>query len=197
MTRPHRDPDHFQVSPVSLPAYVLGDGTNLPVKPAIVDASTGRHLRFDQLFEAVWRAASGLAGMGLRPGDVCAIYSRNCIEYPVVFHGVIAAGGIVTTINPMYSRTEILHQLRDSGARFLFTSRELHELATLASARSDVTQIIEIDARGQSGPHLSLDALMAAGSSRPGAMGGSLSDVVAMPYSSGTSGLPKGVRPTA
>jgi PAS domain S-box-containing protein len=193
MTGPRTAPDDFQVSPLSLLAYVFGDGTNLPNKPAIVDASTGRHLRFDQLYEAVWRAASGLAAMGLTPGDVCAIYSRSCIEYPVVFHGVIAAGGIVTTINPMYSRAELLHQLRDSGARFLFTSRELYELASVASARSDVTRIVVIDAQGVSGPQLSLDALVASGSCRPGAVAGSPSDVIAMPYSSGTSGLPKGV----
>ena len=188
-----RDPRGFEVSPLPLPLYVLGDVTNLPSKPAIVDASSGCSLRFDQLYEAVWRAASGLAEMGLTPGDVCAIYSRNCIEYPVVFHGVIAAGGIVTTINPMYSRAEVLHQLRDSEARFLFTSRELYELARLASAKSDVTEIVVIDAHGQSGSQLSLEALMASGSCRPGVTRGAASAVIAMPYSSGTSGLPKGV----
>jgi PAS domain S-box-containing protein len=193
MNGPRGEPGDFQVSPLPLPAYVLGDPTNLPNKPAIVDASTGHQLRFDQLHDAAWRTASGLINAGIAPGDVCAIYSRNCVEYPVVFHGVIAAGGIVTTINPMYSRAEVLHQLRDSGARFLFTSCELYELARLASARSDVTQIVVMDARGRSGPHLSLDALMATGSCQPGVIGGSPSDVVAMPYSSGTSGLPKGV----
>jgi PAS domain S-box-containing protein len=193
MSGSRRDPEGFEVSPLPLPSYVVGDATNLPSKPAIIDASTGCRLRFDQLYEAVWRAASGLSDLGLTPGDVCAIYSRNCIEYPIVFHGVIAAGGIVTTINPMYSRTEVLHQLRDSEARFLFTSRELYELARLASARSDVTKIVVIDAQGQSGSPLSLDALMARGSCRPDVKRGAPSEVIAMPYSSGTSGLPKGV----
>jgi len=193
MNGPQRGPARFQVSPLPLPVYVLGDQANLPSRPAIVDASTGHHLRFDELFDAVWRTASGLKDVGMAPGDVCAIYSRNCIEYPVVFHAVIAAGGIVTTINPMYSRAEVLHQLRDSGARFLFTSRELYESARLASARSDVTQIVVIDAYGKPGPLLSLDALAATGSCQPGVMRGSPSDVIVMPYSSGTSGLPKGV----
>jgi len=193
MSGPRREFEDFQVSPLPLPAYVLGDDANLPRKPAIVDASTGCCLRFDELYEAVWRARSGLIELGLMPGDVCAIYSRNCVEYPIVFHGVIAAGGIVTTINPMYSRAEVLHQLRDSEARFLFTTRELYELARLASARSDVTQIVVIDARGKSRPQLSLDALVASGSCRPGITRGAPSDVIAMPYSSGTSGLPKGV----
>jgi PAS domain S-box-containing protein len=193
MSGPRRNPDGFEISSVPLPAYVLGDDANLPRKPAIVEASTGRNLQFGQLYEMVWRAASGLADLGLTPGDVCAIYSRNCVEYPVVFHGVIAAGGIVTTINPMYSRAEVLHQLRDSGARFLFTSRELSEPARLAAARSDVTHIVVIDADGRSGPLLTLEGLVAAGSCRPGVTRGEPSQVIAMPYSSGTSGLPKGV----
>jgi PAS domain S-box-containing protein len=193
MSDPHRGPREFQVPPVLLPAYVLGDLTNLPSRPAIVDASTGHHLRFDQLCDAVWRTASGLADLGVTPGDVCAIYSRNCVEYPVVFHAVIAAGGIVTTINPMYSRAEVMHQLLDSGARLLFTSRELYEPARLASAKSDVKQIVVIDAHGKPGEWHSLEALVATGSYQPGAIRGSASDVVAMPYSSGTSGLPKGV----
>jgi len=183
----------MRVSPLLLPAYVLGDGTNLPRRPAIVDASTGRRLRFDEIYEAVWRAASGLADLGLKRGDVCAIYNRSCVEYPVVFHAVIAAGGTVTTINPMYSRSEVMHQLRDSGARMLFTSCELYDAARQASSRSDIKRIVVMNGGGKRGRVLSLDTLVGAGSCEPGLVRGSASDVIAMPYSSGTSGLPKGV----
>ena len=67
----------LQISPLLLPEYVLGDGTGFPRTPAILDASTGRRLEFDQLYDSVWRAASSLVDLGLKPGDVCAIYSRN------------------------------------------------------------------------------------------------------------------------
>ena len=183
----------LDVSPLLLPEYVFGDGTDFPRTPAIVDASTGRALAFADLYEAVWRAASGLLDLGLERGDVCAIYSRNCVEYPIVFHAVVAAGGTVTTINPMFTHAEVVHQLRDSATRVLFTSRELYEGAKQAAVRSGVKRIILIDVDGHRGRALSLEALVASGARAAGTPRGSASDVIALPYSSGTSGFPKGV----
>lgn len=183
----------FHVSPLLLPEFVLGDETNLPRTPAIVDASTGHCLQFEQIREAVARAASALIDLGLTPGDVCAIYSRNCLQYPVVFHAVIAAGGIVTTINSMYTRPEVIHQLRDSGARMLFTSRELYDAAVEACSKSDVRQIVVIDSDDSPGRSMALETLTKTGSCRRSPARGATSDVVAILYSSGTSGLPKGV----
>jgi PAS domain S-box-containing protein len=193
MSRPHQNPEPLNISPLLLPEYVLGDGTGYPRTPAIIDASTGRRLEFEELYDSVWRAASSLADLGLKPGDVAAIYSRNCVDYPVVFHAVVAAGGAVTTINPMYTHAEVVHQLRDSGTSLLFTSRELYDAAKHASARSGIKRIIVIDAQGSRGRLLSLEALVKSGSRRQGFARGSQSDLIAMPYSSGTSGFPKGV----
>jgi PAS domain S-box-containing protein len=193
MSAPRNRLETLDVSPMLLPEYVFGDGTDFPRTPAIVDASTGHALGFADLYDAVWRAASGLRDLGLERGDVCAIYSRNCVEYPIVFHAIVAAGGTVTTINPMFTHAEVVHQLRDSDTRVLFTSRELYDAAKQASARSGVKRIVLIDADGARGRTLSLEALVKSGAREAEPPRGSTSDVIALPYSSGTSGFPKGV----
>lgn len=58
---------------------------------------------------------------GLKKGDVVAMYSPNVPEYPIVFFGIILAGGVVTTCNPLYTTKELSHQLNLAEAKHIFT----------------------------------------------------------------------------
>ena len=89
-----------------------------PEKPALIDGPTDRSLTYAQLGSAVRAVAAGLAARGFGRGDVLAIYSPNLPEYAAAFFGVSTAGGIVTTMNPLYTAEEVNRQLHDSGARF-------------------------------------------------------------------------------
>jgi len=119
---------------------------------------------------------------------VVAVMAPNCPEYGIVFHAVALAGGIVTTINPTYTAGEVHHQLVDSGATRLVTVPMFLETATEALADTGVKEVYVIgDAEG----HASISSVV--GSPLADQVPVDLDDVVVLPYSSGTTGLSKGV----
>ena len=96
---------------------MLEGATRFGDKPALIDGASGRALTYRQLVDGVGRVASALRRRGLKKGDVFAIVSPNVLEYPIAFRAVASLGGIVTTINSLYTPRELRDQLRDSGAR--------------------------------------------------------------------------------
>jgi PAS domain S-box-containing protein len=170
--------------------YVFERAEQYADKPAIIDGDTGAALTYRTLLKNVRRTAAGLAARGVRPGDVCAIYSPNVPEYAVIFYGIVMAGGIVTPVNPHYSVTELTHQLRDSGTRFLITTPKLLRIARQGAQLAGVQEVFTIGpARGAT----PLSALLDTDAEPPRVNVDPAGDVVALPYSSGTTGLAKGV----
>ena len=74
-------------------------------------------------------------------GDVFAIFIPNTPEYAIAFLGVAAAGGINTTVNVLYSEQDLLHQLKDSGSRFLLTVPEFLDRALPAAKKSGIEEV--------------------------------------------------------
>src|SRR4029450_11685870 len=126
---------------VTITDYVLRHAARLGDKPALIDAPTGRTLTYRQLLDGARRTGAGLARRGFRKGDVFAIYCPNLPEYAIVFLGVALAGGINTTVNPLYTADELANQLNDSGARFLVTVPPFLDKAKEAASRSRVEEI--------------------------------------------------------
>jgi acyl-CoA synthetase (AMP-forming)/AMP-acid ligase II len=178
------------VPDVSVTEYILRQADRLGDKPAIIDGPSGRVVTYGQLRDAIRRAATGLARRGLRKGDVVAIYSPNCPEYVVVFHAVASLGAINTTVNPTYTADELATQIKDSGARFLFTVPAVLERAREAAARTGIEEIFVI---GAAEGLRSLAELLEAPPDPPAVAIDPARDLVVLPYSSGTTGLPKGV----
>ena len=110
-------PPPLPVPTLSLPEFLLLRAAELGDKPALVDGVTGRRITYGDLAETSALTAGGLAARGFGRGDVLAIWSPNVPEYATAAYGAGLAGGIVTTINPLYNAIEVVHQLRDSGAR--------------------------------------------------------------------------------
>jgi acyl-CoA synthetase (AMP-forming)/AMP-acid ligase II len=175
---------------MALHEFVLADAMDRTDQPALIDGPSGRTLTYGQLAGGVGRLAAGLAARGFGKGDVFAIYSPNLPEYALAFYGVSAAGGASTTINPLYTVEELAFQLQDAGARFLLTVPPLLERARQAAARSGVEEVFVLGEAEGATPFASL---LAAGHTPPAVEIDPASDLVALPYSSGTTGLPKGV----
>ena len=173
---------------VPLTAFTLQKAAELADKPALVDGASGRSLTYGQLDDAVRRLAGGLLAAGMAKGEVLAIMAPNVPEYGVVFHGVAMAGGTVTTVNPTYTAGEVHHQLVDAGATRLVTIPMFLETAAEAMEGTSVTDLFVL---GGAEGHRSFDELM--GEPLAEQVPVDLDDVVVLPYSSGTTGLSKGV----
>jgi len=175
---------------VALTDLALVRAAELGDRPALIDAPSGRAITYMELAESVDATAAGLAERGFRKGDVFAHYAPNSPEYAVAFHGVAKAGGVNTTANPTLTVEELTVQLRDSAARLLVTAPELLERATAAARNAGVEEIF---VHGEAGGATPFASLLLAGGEPPHVSIDAAEDLVALPYSSGTSGLPKGV----
>ena len=182
-------------APVNIPdstitEYVLRNATSLGDKPALIDGPTGRTYTYAQLPNLIGRLAAGLARHGVNKGEVFAIYSPNLPEVPLVFHAVASLGAATTMVPPPFTNQEIVKQLEDSGARYLLTVPQLIPNAQKVAQAAGITKLFVIGEAGDAIPFASLLA------EAPLANSTSLSvheDFAALPYSSGTTGLPKGV----
>jgi acyl-CoA synthetase (AMP-forming)/AMP-acid ligase II len=175
---------------VPLTPFVLRHATRLADKPAIFDGLTGHGFTYGELAGAVQSVASALAERGLRKGDVFAIYAPNSPEYAVAFHAVVSLGGIVTTVNPAATSEELAYQLIDAGATYVLTSPDCLDRAVAAAAQSPGRELIVFgDVQG----HTSFSRLLRGAGPPPVVEISPSDDVAALPYSSGTTGLPKGV----
>ncbi len=162
-------------------------------KIAIIDTSCSpaRRLTYGAYAELVERVARNLVGSGVRPGEVIGIYLPNCWEFAVTFHAATLAGAIPTTLNPTYRQREVRFQLENSDAVALITDGsllpgiDLKGLPALRNvytirARAPATQPFDLLFKGT-----------ATALPQPGQ--DSRVTLAALPYSSGTTGLPKGV----
>ncbi|KAK1820372.1 hypothetical protein LTR12_005235 [Friedmanniomyces endolithicus] len=112
------------IQPQSLPAYLFTSPTGpLDDEPLLIDAEFPEHYLTQHTYRE-WskRFALGLQQAGFNPGDRLLLYSGNTILFPVILMGTIMAGGIFTGANPTYVARELAYQLKDSGATFLITA---------------------------------------------------------------------------
>ncbi len=132
---------------------------------ALVDGSGGQAITFGQLKSQIELLAGALAARGLGAGDIVAIHCPNIPAFAVVFHGILRAAATATTINVLYTAEEIETQLKDSGAKALFTLTRFAEHAREAAANAGIppANVIHIDGDDEH----SLRALLAEGREAP------------------------------
>ena len=139
----------------------------------------------------------GLAALGIAKGDVCAIFAANSPEYVIAVLAIARLGAVVTTASRAYTKDDLAKQLRDSGARLLFTSQPFAPIWTQAIAGTAVERVVMFDDPGAVAAQVDAEVLrfdtLAAMPGTPPRVTIDPDDLVALPYSSGTTGLPKGV----
>ena len=180
-----------EIPDVDLATFTLSRAAELGDKPALIDGPSGREISFADFAARVEALAGALAARGVGHGDVVAIYMPNLPEYAVIFHGVMRANATNTTANPLYTEGELGHQLSDSGARMIFTIQPFLETAKAAAEHAGISDIVVVGEAEGGEPTLA--DLLAEGSAPPEIAIDPASDLAVLPYSSGTTGMPKGV----
>lgn len=186
----HKSPlPEIEIADVSITDYVLRKADELSEKAAFIEGSSGRVVTFGELKDQIRRFAGGLASRGFTTGSTLALVAPNIPEYAVVFHGCGVAGGTVTTVNPTYGAEEIRFQLLDASASILVTIEAAMPIALEAIEGTGVEEIIVI---GEHDDATSITDVLASDpiDQVPVDLHG---HHMVLPYSSGTTGLPKGV----
>ena len=173
---------------VAVSTLVLAKAASTPDAVALIDGTSGATLTFAELADAVHRHAGGLAAAGVGPGTCVALMAPTSPEFAIVFHAVAVCGASITTVNPTYTAGELRHQLEDARATLLVTVPATLETAVSACEGTRVDEIVTI---GEAAGHRSLEAMM--GEPIEQVALDAAETVVVLPYSSGTTGLPKGV----
>ncbi len=184
------------VMPVpEMPVYKLIEETaqRLPDKTSMVFID-GRQYTFSELANFIDKFAKALKNLGVKKVDVIAIDMPNAPEYVIAFHGILKAGGIVTTLNPLYTEREINYQFNDANVKLAVTIEPLLPLIEAVKNTSPLENIIVVGLSKEKegvydfwklvkeAPDINLDVSFNV-----------KEDLAVLPYSSGTTGLPKGV----
>ena len=166
-------------------------------KIAIIDTSCipESRITYAAYGEMVERAARGLVAAGVRPGEVIGIFLPNCWEFGIAYHAATLAGAIPTTLNPTYREREVRYQLETADAvalvsdGTLLTGIDLERFAAIAAG------VHGPRAPGLVARSLAFDSLFEKtdGVHPPAPERDSRLTLATLPFSSGTTGLPKGV----
>jgi len=173
--------------------YLFGSLTDDELdRVAIVDSTSGDETSYRKLRDQVLGFAGALASRGVDSDTVVALLCPNAPVFAVAFHGLLRLGATVTTVNSLYTAHEIEQQLTDAAATWIVTVSPLLEHASEAARAAGIPRerIIVLD--GAEG-HLDLRALLGERATPPEVRIDPATKVAVLPYSSGTTGTPKGV----
>jgi acyl-CoA synthetase (AMP-forming)/AMP-acid ligase II len=169
----------------ALPELLRRSAETFGDKPALIGAD-GTTRTYREMWSHARKVARFLQDHGIEKGDKVGIFSPNHVDYGSVFYGILLAGATVTTLNPLYREREIEHQLDDAEAVALFVFGPM--AAPVEAARKNLPRLRHV------WPIEGLPSLVEGVSEeyRPVEIN-AREDIAVLPYSSGTTGLPKGV----
>lgn len=187
----------IEIPDVSLYDLLFGDlSQEDAARVAALDHASGVRLTMGEVKRGADAFATWLSARGIGPGDAVAVLAPNCPDYLPAFHGAIRSGAAVTPVNATYTAPEIGRQLAATGARLLVTHSAL--LAQAAAGASEAglaaSDLVVVGAFDEASGHVSWADVLATEPEPPSIDIDPATHVACLPFSSGTSGLPKPVQ---
>ncbi|GAB4828614.1 4-coumarate--CoA ligase-like 1 [Ancistrocladus abbreviatus] len=175
---------------LTLPEFVLQDVELYSDKVAFVEATSGKEYTYGQVIRDTRRFAKALRSLGLRKGHVVIVVLPNVAEYGIIALGIMAAGGVFSGVNPAAHISEIKKQVEAADAKLIVTNEAVYD--KVKDLRLPV--IVLGEERMPTAIHWD-DLLQAADRANIETISETISqtDLCALPFSSGTTGMPKGV----
>jgi len=155
-----------------------------------------RAITFSEFDRESNRLANGLSALHLASGDRMALYLPNCPQYELAFYAASKLGAVACPMNPSYREREVTYHLNDSGAKVMITHATLWPVVDACRAQTpDLARVVVVgdspnDAHGRA---VCYDEILDSGSAADPGVNVDQHQLAALPYSSGTTGLPKGV----
>jgi long-chain acyl-CoA synthetase len=154
----------------------------------------GRDISYREFWSLVQRFSAALVNRGIESGVRVAMYLPNVPQYIVGFHGILHAGGTVVPMNPQYKAREIEHLIDDSGATIVLTLADLIPNVEAVREETDIEHVISVGGEVERG--VAFEKFLADDESEVEMVAREDDDVAVLPYTSGTTGQPKGTQLT-
>lgn len=191
----HQSKYKVQIPESSITDYIFRGIEKHGKKRALIDGTTNRSMTFSQLQEEAIHVTNNLGSLGLKHGDVACLCGTNSPEFAHVFCGVTKLGAALTIANSQFTTGELLQQVKDTQSRMLFITEDCADKALQVQklSKNQIKTVIVFGSHNNCLPFSSLKT-RAPDVTLPDI--NPASDVALIPFSSGTTGLPKGVQLT-
>ncbi|GAV76541.1 AMP-binding domain-containing protein/DUF4009 domain-containing protein, partial [Cephalotus follicularis] len=178
-----------------LHTYCFENLSDFSERPCLIVGSTGKVYSFAETHLICQKTAAGLSNLGIKKGDVIMILLHNCAEFVFSFMAASMIGAVSTTANPFYTSTEIFKQFNSARAKLIITQSQyvdkLRDTNENTPKIGEDFKVITIDDPPENCLHFTV--LSEANENDTPTATIDPDDPVALPFSSGTTGLPKGV----
>lgn len=184
-------PDIYIPKHLPLHSYCFENLSKYGSRPCLINAPTGEIYTYYDVELTAQKVASGLNKLGIQQGDVIMVLLPNCPEFVFAFLGASFRGAIMTAANPFFTSAEIAKQAKASNTKLLVTQACYYDKVK----DLENVKLVFVDSSPEEDNHMHFSELIKADENEIQEVKVNINpdDVVALPYSSGTTGLPKGV----